>query len=274
MYYKRLIKFLILILLLPLFSCVVKGTLGKNFLLERIEYSGEDTILFEYNSLDKLIAVNSKFGKSNIIYNTDRRPEKIILSYINPIVMISTSDIVDLEHIMEITFTYQKNDTVKVKIEETEHVLEVFDGGSGKNNGYEIRYQEYLLNDRGLVTKIVNEDGFDAFQYDENQNLVKFTAVTFEKGKTNPPYKYYLEMSYEYDNMKNPLHGYLPIYPFGHLGFDFSSSYSKNNVIKVISKDHISGTENIRNIRYEYNNEGYPVKLLIDGISFGKYYYQ
>ena len=253
----------IFILSLIVFSCekdkqlIIENT-GMP-LISKVLVDGEVYYEYSYNDANLINEEKSKFYYTRHIYNDKNQ---LILSdhYVDPGIFSSSMQVLEAtlsreewvnpentEKSLTTTFEYNGNGqlTRKTFIRPLVSNSEFFEFNCV--NGRISRMTMYWKNELS---------GYIDYHYDEKGNLIKEKKYMFEQDVTP---SLWASTEYKYDNMKNPYQSFKRLLNPGK----YTNS---NNIIKETYTVHTElapGSENISVIEnsYEYNEQGYPVKV-------------
>jgi hypothetical protein len=232
-------------------------------------------IIFAFIGCESDVIQSQEFQK-NLLRKTYSTPNNYTEYFYNPsdkIIMVQSFNNDKLER--ETNYEYDKNGNI---IKETTFTTSP---GIPQYSYLSYEYNEQSLLSKTLAYLKMGDDNYELrsttkYEYDSDRRLIKsrlfnpdnverkYTELLYDDGGNVIETNFYQDgklsfnKKYEYDRMSNPLRQ--------NTAGTSVYTISKNNVIKRTQNDN-----DIREYKYEYNSDGYPISYSYDS---QKYYFE
>jgi len=248
---------------------------GDNDFIKAITSNGVIVNKYYYDEAGRIVETNGRFYFYKYIYDGNGRIEKIESAMSSAIYSSLAYDIEAITDLMTSQNTSATNYALYTydhsgRVSEISNYAKPLNDPDGKFEHRSTRYFEY---EGSLIVKSYMNDPSTgqanliyAYTYDSRGNVIneKYYSSMESKNKLSS------ENSYKYDDYKNPFQVMSPHY--------FPGIYTNpNNIVEIKFTSYEDIPESLNNTTlkqsYEYNSNGYPVKLIQDGKTVEEYVY-
>ena len=247
---------------------------GDNDFIKTITINGKIVSNYFYDDAGRILEEHSRYYFHRYLYDTNGRLEKVE-SAISPAIYSSSSSAINVKTDLMtsqnssitnyIVYKYDNNGRVTSIDMYTKQINDP-DGKFEHGLTRIFEYKDLLIVKASVVDPATGQiyPNYE-YTYDSRGNIINEKNISTFNSKTEVVY----EISYKYDNYKNP---FRVMNPLGSPGM----YTNPNNRIEInstyyLSSDGINNTTLIQS--YEYNSNGYPVKLIQDGKTVEEYVY-
>jgi hypothetical protein len=238
------------------------------YLIKSVTYKGETTNNYLYNSNGKLAEDQGFYGCARYSYDDNNRLVKVEQAF--GVDMPETNGIMTSQN-----STFAWNDMYEYDQDGILKYIKLYHKDK-YDSVFRYLYTESLEYENGNIVKknTLNESGdsillFTTYKYDDNRNLIneKHYSNIFIEGP-GPELQY--EFTYKYDNKNNPYRIYKET---GHPGLytNTNNTIESNTIIHNDNPETVKFSTRIES--YEYNDRGFPVKVIIGTTVYEYVYY-
>ena len=262
----------IILLFIVVTSCEKNGfrNNSNNNLIKSEVAGGKTSSEFIYNSQGKIEEKESLYFYCRYSYNSEGKLMSEETSF-DPILLSSTWHEEKTELMTSENCSISGRNIYEYN---TEDELIMKKHYSFTDNGFEYKSMRRFEYDGGLIVRcnLYNNENeitrFNVFEYDENDNVSKKKYYSYLFNDNSEP-KLMSEISYKYDNNKNPFE------IFNQLGQPGLYT-NQNNVIEANLVSYVEtpgiNSHSTTITSYEYNKNGYPTKVTTDNSEYSYTY--